>query len=148
MATKNMKIDKMRFQTNKAGYWYVMLAIIVQIVYLIYVLNNVTNDFMIALKTIVGVVYLMTLFLCAEKIKFYSKGWSKTAFVLGFLSFARIAWIPLKSINNGDFSQEQFVRAIIYLVIQGLLLLAAGFVTYKRASALKAYIEEQGVESK
>lgn len=142
-SNKDFKVDKMRFQLNTGAYWLVMLAIMLNIYYLIFVLNTITITFIIGMKTIVGVVYLMVMFLSAEKLKSYSKEWSIAAFVFGLIAFARIAFVPRMFLTGND-----FIEGSILLAIQGLLFIGAAAITYKKASALKEYVERKGVESK
>ena len=95
---KEIKTDIMRYKNNGASFWLCMLAIILDCVMfvVIYKTKACTADYQLGFDLLVNVIFLLAVFLVAEKTKAYNKIAGYTAFGLGAIQIARIFWIPLR----------------------------------------------------
>lgn len=137
----NARIEKMRYQENKTSYWLAMLALIFNIIFLFTVINNpaLRPNYITAVKILANVVFLLTTFLSMERVKVYDKKWSYVLIGFGILSFIRILWMPLKTMDMPALGFWFGARLAVYLIIVGTLLVSSGLIAYKKSKTLEDY---------
>ncbi len=151
---KNIKADKLRYQTNSSAYALVMLSVAFSVVALFTLITydaygelelpyRVIPDFRIGLEIVLGIIMMLATFLAAEKIKYYSKSWAFYGlFILAGINLARIFNIPLYAFNNEWIPQTIKVRAIIELAASALLLVGAAVITIRKILILNKHLKE------
>jgi|GEM_PF-5000173 len=168
-----LKVDKMRFQTNKQGYLITMLAVAILLIAGFMTINfSIYDDvglrmplfqFIPNIHTAFDIVFiivsLLTLFLTAEKLKFYKKGYVYTIFVVALFTIIRIFYVPLmglqqynehiyadpvNEINRLGLSTARFIWVLILMVIAAALQVVAGVITFIKIRKLEKHFEKHG----
>ncbi|MDD4184615.1 MAG: hypothetical protein WC251_02535 [Candidatus Izemoplasmatales bacterium] len=153
MTTMNLKVDKMRYQTNSLGYWLVFLSLALSIIALFTLITydefvsvgtpvRVAPDLRIGLEIALAIVLMLTTFLAAEKVKYYHPFWSGAGlFGLAALNFLRIFNIPLYAFDNSWIPERIKILTIIEFALAGALLIAAGFISLRKVLLLKHHMK-------
>ena len=139
------KSDIMRYASNKFGFWFCILAIVLDVAMflIIYTEKNCTPDFQLGIDLLVNVIFLL-----AEKMKVYSLKSTYVGFAVAGIQILRIFWIPLKyflhetSAGLRGLSGGQFTWCIILLIASALSLVAASIVTMQRSIRLSKHLKE------
>jgi hypothetical protein len=138
---------------NSLGYWIVLLSLVVSIVATFTLITydeftgsgdsvRVAPDLRIGLEIALAIVLMLTTFLAAEKVKFYSPFWSGIGlFGLAAINILRIFNIPFYAFDKGWIPQTIKSRTIIEFVISGSLLVIAGVVSYRKVLLLKHHMK-------
>ncbi len=154
MEISNIKIDKMRYQTNSIGYLLVMLSVALSVIALFTLITydsygegansiRVVPDFRIGLEIALGIVLMLATFLAAEKVKYYNTFWSCYGlFILAGINFLRIFNIPLYAYKKGWIPTSIKTRSIIELILSAILLIIAGIISMRKVIILKNYMKE------
>ena len=95
---EEIKTDIMRYKNNGASFWLCMLAIVLNVAMfiIIYTTKSCTSDWQLGIDLLVNVIFMLAVFLTAEKTKAYKKTSGYVAIVLGAIEILRIFWIPMK----------------------------------------------------
>ena len=153
MTTMNLKVDKMRYQTNSLGYLLVMLSLVLSIISLFTLITydeftivgdrvRVIPDLRIGLEIGLAIVLMLMTFLAAEKVKYYSLFWSGTGlFFLGAINILRIFNIPLYAYSNQWIPDNIKTISIIEFAVSGALLLIAGIISLRKVLLLKHHMK-------
>lgn len=85
----------LKYQSNSFSYWLMLLAVLIEIIYVIVFLNKMYVSYLEFPTLIINLIFILFLFLSAMKVKVYSKSWTIINFVFGCYLFVRIfAVIP------------------------------------------------------
>lgn len=156
---KNLKIERMRYQENKISYYLALMAFLLNLYYLTVALNKLTIDYHIGIEILINLTMFMLLFLGMEKVKKHDVNWSVGFVVMSMFCFVRILYMPKRllaqaapliasgdvvSIATGEGIQSAGYLSGAILVVIGLLLLASGLISYKRATVLRNYNDRSG----
>lgn len=149
----NLKIEKMKYQTNKLSYSLILISLIfvitsifrMSITWMPFGLNN--EGFIVDIEILVTILLLLLIFLSAEKVKFYSKNYSILTIILGLFNIYRIFNLPMKlhditTSENNIFPTKSLVLVIIELIIIALLLISAGIIGLYKHYQIKNFNKE------
>lgn len=156
---KNLKIERMRYQENKISYYLALMAFLLNLYYLTVTLNKLTIDYHIGIEILINLTMFMLLFLGMEKVKKHDVNWSVGFIGMSMICFVRILYMPKRllaqaapliasgdavRIATGEGIQSAGYLSGATLVVIGLLLLASGLISYKRATVLRNYNDRSG----
>jgi hypothetical protein len=118
---EEIKTDIMRYKTNGISFWLCMLAIVfnVAMFLIIYTTKSCTSDYELGIDLLVNVIFLLAVFLTAEKTKAYNKTAGFCAIGLGVVEIIRIFWIPTKYHNMWLVWNEEAKAVTEALTAQG-----------------------------
>ena len=141
----DIKSDILRYTTNKWGFTFPILAIILDVAMflIIYTEKNCVPDFQLGIDLLVNVIFLLAAFLLAEKMKVYNKQSAYLSFVVAAIQVLRILWIPLNYLLLGGLLAGQFIACCVLLVTSGLCLVAGGIITIIKSNRLEKHLKEQ-----
>jgi len=141
--------DRMRFIKNSQSSNLCYLGILFDVLYFVSIFKSDVGTYyyryIIGVSIVYNLVFLLAAFLASEGVKNYKKNYSYLLIVLGVIQFIRIMIIPMDAhsamtLVNGVEAQVmhdgQFFKVIIYLVVSGLALLAAGVINMKKCKDL------------
>ena len=139
---EEIKTDIMRYKNNGTSFWLSILAIIADVVMfvIIYKRKECVPDFQMGFDLLINVIYMLAVFLIAEKTKAYNKKASYAAFAVAAIQIARIFWIPLNYLNNG-LTVVQFGWCVGLIVLSAISLVAAGIVAIVKNNKLEAHLQ-------
>lgn len=139
---QEIKTDIMRYKNNGTSFWLSILAIIADVVMfvIIYKQKECVPDFQMGFDLLINVIYMLAVFLIAEKTKAYNKKASYAAFIVAAIQIARIFWIPLNYLNNG-LTVVQFGWCVGLIVLSAVSLVAAGIVAIVKNNKLEAHLQ-------
>jgi hypothetical protein len=139
---EEIKTDIMRYKNNGTSFWLSILAIIADVVMfvIIYKQKECVPDFQMGFDLLINVIYMLAVFLIAEKTKAYNKNASYAAFIVAAIQIARIFWIPLNYLNNG-LTVVQFGWCVGLIVLSAISLVAAGIVAIVKNNKLEAHLQ-------
>lgn len=153
---RDFNIEKLKYQENKFAYNIALVAFLINQIYLVQVLDNMTKDFNIGIEIFINLGMYMFLFLGMERVKNHHKNWSIGFIVLGSSFFLRIIYLPLMILNNsneikllGDENsllvasdlRTAAIIAMITVAVAGLLIIISGIHGYKQSVIIKNYYE-------
>lgn len=135
----------LKFQANSLSYWLVLLVVFIEVLYTIFMLNQMYVDYMVFPSLIVNLIFILMLFLSALKIKTYSSFWTNVNYGFSIYLVLRIfVVIPfvckdreavyedgklvVDAISYGDLRTQLIVCTLIMLVV---LLVASLNSSYK-----------------
>ncbi len=149
----DMKVDKMRYQTNSAGYLFVFLSLVFSIVALFTLINydsfgeglnptRVVPDLRIGIEITIGIILMLLTFLAAEKVKFYDPIWSYYGlFILAGINFLRIFNIPKYAFDKGWITESTKFWTSLELAVSALLLIVAGIISVRKVYLLHNHMK-------
>jgi hypothetical protein len=146
-------IEKMRYQFNSSGKWFVLLALTISTIALFSLINydtfrsgtegRVVPDMRIGIEITIGIIIMLMLFLASEKVKVYDYKWALyglnsiavfhvwRAFRIPYYAFEK-GWIPATLRNN----------ITIGFILTAVLLVIASFVTLRKITLLRRLKDE------
>jgi hypothetical protein len=136
-----LKVDKMRYQTNKIASSLVFLSLVLSIVALFTLITydnfgldgpliRIIPDHRIGIEIGIGIVCMLSTFLAAEKLKYYDRTWSFIGvFVLAGINIARIFHLPLYTFAKGWIPASIQIQTILEFALSAALLIAAGVIS-------------------
>ncbi len=134
---KELRVEKSFYKANVFSYYLVILAIILNGVFLVQTLNLVDKTYDLGLIILFNIFISLLLFLTAVRVKTYNKNWTYVAAVVGAMQIVRsIFFIP----DNAE--GKQVVVLTILLLVSAILLLAAAGFAYKKILLQEAYIKK------
>ena len=158
---QEIKTDIMRYKNNGTSFWLSILAIIADVVMfvIIYKKKECVPDFQMGFDLLINVIYMLAVFLIAEKTKAYSKKASIAAFVIAAIQIVRIIWIPLSyykyhleylSYQAGEIEAytcigltfAQFAWCAGLMVVSSIALVGAGIVAIAKNKKLEAHLKK------
>lgn len=143
----NIKLDKMRYQNNNISYYFGLLALVFNVIYLFKVLNMLTPSLTVAIKIILNIILILVTFLASEKTKAYSKPYSFVMVFFGILSLLRILYVPMQ-VSNGVVIQKSgepyplqtLITLYVYLITMAACFFISGIVGYLKHQQLNKYL--------
>lgn len=149
-----IKHERLRYQKNSLSYLLALGGLVFNCLYMVKLLADpdIVPDIHVGVDVVVNIVFLLFVFLGAEKLKVYNKTWSYLVAGIGLINFARIFYLPTRLLNleTPQILQSDFNLMALYLLISGGLLLAAAVVCYfkclRLASIVKAADQQEGVQ--
>lgn len=152
---RKISYDMMHYNGNKSSFWFILLAIALNIAMFIIVYRAVIGkssdlgNVQLGLDLIINVVFMLVAFLAAEKTKRYSKEWGIISFVLGGIQVARIFWIPLSYYLNGGINSGEFSACVILQACGAACCIVAGVLTlikYRIIQEHEPLIKKEGAK--
>ena len=147
----------MRFIKNTQSSRLCYLGILFDVFFFVNIFKSDVGTYYYNIKIGASIVYnlifLLIAFLASEGVKNYKKEYSYALFALGAMQFVRIFIIPMQAhgatidvdnVATGVMGNGQFTTVIIYLVISGLALLAAGYINLKKYNELSEHLKSIG----
>lgn len=160
MTTQDEKMiarDRMRYIKNTQSANLCYLGILFNVLYFVNIYKSDVGTYyynvLIGVSIVYNLLFLLFAFLASESVKSYAKNYSYILFFLGIMQFVRILIIPMRAyrattiVNNETIkvmAGGQFFTVLVYLVISGLALLAAGYINLKKCNELQAHLKEIG----
>lgn len=138
----DVKIEKIKYQENKKSYFFAMLAIVMNITFLFVVLNAVTANFIVGIKILFNIGFMLSVFLGMEKAKYYSRKWSIILMILGFITIGRIFFVPFMNYLNDSIEVSKFIQLAVLLGFEGLFLFISGLIGYRKSHLIIQYKDE------
>lgn len=150
---RKISFDMMHYKGNSISFWFILLAIALNIAMFIIIYKANTSDLAADLQLgfdlIINVVFMLAAFLAAEKTKRYSKEWGIVSFVLGGIQVARIFWIPLYYYLNGGITSGAFSACVILQACGAAACIIAGAFTLIKYRILQEHeplIKKEGAK--
>lgn len=157
---QEIKTDIMRYKNNGTSFWLSILAIIADVVMfiIIYKRKECVPDFQMGFDLLINVIYMLAVFLIAEKTKAYSKKAAFAAFIIAAIQIARIFWLPLNYYNYhleylryqaGEIADytcigltfSQFLWCVGLIVVSAGCLVVAGIVAINKNQRLEVHLK-------
>ena len=152
--------DRMRYIKNKQSANLCYLGILFDVLFFVNIFKSDVGTYYyniwIGISIVYNLIFLLVAFLASESVKSYVKNYSYALFFLGIMQFVRIFIIPMRAyrattlINNEAvrvMGSGQFFRVVIYLVLSGAALLAAGYINLKKCNELSEHLKAIGAET-
>lgn len=142
----SVKIDKMRYQTNKSAYRLILLGLSISMVAMFRIIIPVTvrPNYEIAIEILINIVLLLVTFLAAERCKIYSKSWAIASFVIAGVHVLRIFYVPRRLLERGMLTGLQFSWIAILLLATAVLIAAGGVITWIKHHQLQSHLSQVG----
>lgn len=121
------------YKKNALPYSLALLAILVELVYVIMILDVMNVGYLMGVTVMINIVLLFALFNCAVKINLYNRTWSLIAIGIGVYMLVRMGiLVPFVLKPYG----RQFIIAIADIA-GGVLLITAGILSADRTTRRK-----------
>ena len=115
----------LKYQTNSLSYYFMLLVVLLEIIYVIIFLNKMYVSYMEFPTLIVNLVFILFLFLSAMKVKVYNKGWSIINLIFAVYLIIRIfVVIPFFAADRDpvyDETGKLITDAISYVGLRNIL---------------------------
>lgn len=157
MDEKKIARDRMRYIKNTQSANLCYLGILFNVLYFVNIYKSDVGTYyynvLIGVSIVYNLLFLLAAFLASESVKNYVKSYSYILFFLGIMQFVRILIIPMRAhgattiVNNETvkvMGNGQFFTVVVYLVISGLAILAAGLINLRKCNELNAHLKEIG----
>lgn len=140
-----IKHERLRYQKNKTSYILALGGLVFNCLYMVKLLGDpdIVPDIHVGIDVIINIVFLLFVFLGAEKLKVYNKIWCFIVTGIGLINFARIFYLPrrLLTMETPQILQGDFNLMTIYLIISGVLLIAASVFGYFQCMRLAEIVK-------
>ncbi len=145
-----LKVDKMRYQSNKLASSLVFLSLVFSVVALFTLITydnfgaggtlvRIIPDHRVGIEIGIGIVCMLATFLAAEKVKYYDRTWSFVGvFVLAGINLIRIFHLPLYAFSKGWIPLAVQTQTIVEFALSAALLIAAGVISTIKVLWLQA----------
>lgn len=150
------KYEKLHYQKNNFSYWFCLLGIVFDVLYMVGVIepSQIISDINIGLDVIINILFLLFVFLGSEKLKNYDRNWGYYVIGIALLQIVRIFYIPTLfffteevegtiGIAAHSLTLNEYTLAIVYLVSSCVCLIVAAVVSLIKTSHLTKYYEEK-----
>lgn len=146
MATKNVRVDKMRYQKNALAFNFVLVAMALQTISLFMTITprSVVPSMTTAFEILINITLLLVSFLAAEKVKAYSLQWAYGLFAISTVHLFRLFYEPLKLVRLGQITRNQYITIMTLIEVTIVLLIVAAVITIRKHRALMAHLKEIG----
>lgn len=140
---ENIKVARMRYQTDKRSSRLCILAIVFNIAYflMLYSNNDLAPDMNMGLDVLYNIIFMLIAFLASEKTKAYDKKWSYIVAVVGILEILRILWVPAHYRKLEMLTSSKWMMLVAALLLAGGSLILAGLSCYKNSTTLENYLK-------
>ncbi len=148
------KLDRMRYNKNKASANLALLSIVFNALYFVCVYKTDVGTYfykiMIGASVLYNLVFMLIAFLSSESVKNYKFSYAIVMLVLGALQIVRIFYIPLNALRavHGEYTvinAGKFALMTVYLSLSAAALFAGGVIGIIRSKKLKNF--QQAIES-
>ena len=152
---KYVRVDRMRYEKNKASSNLAILAILFNALFFVSIYKSDVGTWYYSILMGVSIVYnllfMMIVFLISEGSKSYKINYSYMAIAVGALQLVRIFIYPrlaraAHTQATGEMVQvmrdPQYVRVVLYLIASGICLLASAIIGIQKCTALKKHMEQ------
>ena len=131
---KELRVEKSLYKANDISYYLIMLAILLNGVFLIQTLNIVDKTFNVGLIILFNIFISLLLFLTAVRVKSYTKPWTYVAVIVGGIQVIRaIFFIP----ENATTSKA--VTLLVLLLVSAIALVVSAIYAYGKIILQEAY---------
>lgn len=143
---QNLKVDKMRYQSNRSAYSFILLALVLNVVALFMSItpNTIVSDYLTAIDILANIIIMLLTFLSAEKCKVYDAKWSIGAFIIGFIMALQFFLYPTRVHQLGQLTNIDYVVIMVLLFGAAALMFVGGFITLKKHKMLQKHLKEIG----
>jgi hypothetical protein len=149
--------DRMRFIKNTQSSRLCYLGILFDVFFFVNIYKSDVGtyyyNFKIGVSIVYNLIFLLIAFLASEGVKNYKNEYSYALLGLGIMQFVRIFILPMQAHNAmtevndvavGVMGNGQFTTVVIYLVISGVALIAAGLINMKKYKELSEHLKSIG----
>jgi len=140
-----IKHERLRYQKNKMSYLLALGGLVFNCLYMVKLLADpdIVPDIHVGIDVIINIVFLLFVFLGAEKLKVYSKVWCFIVAGIGLINFLRILYLPkrLLTLATPQILLGDFNLMALYLLISGGLLIAAAVVGFLKCNRLAQIVK-------
>lgn len=128
----------MLFQKDSFSYSLVLMAVLMEFVYVISILDAMPVSYILGITVIGNIIMLFLLFTCAVKVNVYNKVWSYVAILCGvYVLIRQFVLIPVLLQPY-----DRLIQIMLSNLAGAVLLLIAGFVSLKNSKS-KAKLQEK-----
>ncbi len=144
----NVVLDRKKYKGDGMPYLLVMLGLVINVFYFVcvYKLNDGTfYQPIIGVSVIYNLLFMLSVFLCAENLKNYKWKFSVAIIVIGLLQLVRLFIIPpmTADITSSLYTEEQIVsakvRMCLYLISSCVLLVTGSVISIVNSLRLQKY---------
>lgn len=128
-------VERKLYQKNKLGYSFILFFIALNVVYSIFMLNNMETNAQLGIFIFITILFFLLGFLTGIKIQAYSKPWSYVAIIMGLIQFSRMF------VGEYILEANQLFILNIVLIASALSCITAGVVGYINTVKRENYIE-------
>ena len=143
---KLIAADRMKYTKNTLSSRLCYLAIALDVLYFINIYETDKNFYyqlLVGISVVYNLLFMLFVFLASEGVKKYRSGYSAFLLGAGAAQVARIFILPLSAyetfVKAGERAMEtpQFVRAVLWLALSAVCLIAAAAVNTAKYRKLK-----------
>jgi hypothetical protein len=142
----NIKADKMRYQTNKSAYGFIMLGLTFSIIALFMLItpSTIVPNFGTAIEILINIVLLLVTFLAAERCKFYSRNWAIVSLSIAIIHFIRALITPISLFTLEQINFLTYSLSSAFLISASVFIAIGGKITLDRYHILSKHMKEIG----
>jgi phosphatidylserine synthase len=129
------KNEKILYRKNNLGYSLIMVFISLNVVYSIFVLNNMDVNWELGIFIFVTILLLLFGFLMASKMLVYSIRWSYIALGVAVFQLTRLF------IGNYTFSSTQYFLLNLCIIASAISCFAGGLISIRRSLFRKQLLD-------
>ncbi len=85
-------VERKLYESNRSGFVLMLLHIVLNVIFTIYVLNSMATNFEIGIFIMITIALLLLGFLTAVKVQNYSMTWGYVAIIIGLFQFVRLTF--------------------------------------------------------
>lgn len=146
----NVVLDRKKYKGDSFPYILVMLGLVMNVLYFVCVYKLNDGAFyqpIIGVSVIYNLLFMLSVFLCAENLKNYKWKFSVAIIVIGVLQLVRLFIIPpmTAQITSAQYTQEHIsaanLRMHLYLIASCALLVGGSILSIVNSLRLQKYKE-------
>jgi len=150
------KYERLHYQRNNFSYWFCLLAILFDVLYMCGVIAplQIVPDINIGLDVVFNILFLLFVFLGSEKLKTYNKNWGYYIIGIAIVQIIRIFYIPnlfffteeidgVIVVAANSLTATEYSLVVGYLIASSVCLIVAAVVSMIKTSHLALYFEEK-----
>lgn len=146
----NVVLDRKKYKGDSFPYLLVMLGLVMNVLYFVCVYKLNDGAFyqpIIGVSVIYNLLFMLSVFLCAENLKNYKWKFSVAIIVIGVLQLVRLFIIPpmTAQITSAQYTQEHIsaanLRMHLYLIASCALLVGGSILSIVNSLRLQKYKE-------
>ena len=153
MDKEKIKLDRMRYVTDKVPSGLALAAVALDVLYfvLIYKINNdYFYNFTMGISIVTNLLIMLFGFWASIEVKNYHGRFGIFMIVLGIVQLIRITFYPLKAhsalVLSGDqmlpvMDNATFLKAVVYLVASAACFIVGGLVSIRNSKTLQNYLD-------
>ncbi len=144
---KERRSDLSFYTPDVQGYWFTLLSVVAEIVYLVLLLGIMVRTFWVGITILVNIAFLLFLFTIAIKVKNYKKAFSFCSIVFGVYCIVRITWV-IQGLMGVDLSEATMVKSGFIYGCNIYMILASVYVGLRSLYKIKRqeiYLKEEKI---